>query len=81
LNPSIRESVLVLGILHGVDVKSPCVVRAVKVSIPRLDVSEYVKAEIAEAPADLPAGHYDLTFQGRKMKAQRLGEEWRITGF
>jgi hypothetical protein len=81
LNPSLRESVLVLGILHGTDIDSPCVVRAVKVSIPRLDFSDYVKAAIAEAPAHLPAGHYTLTFEGRKMKAERVGEDWRVMGF
>ena len=81
LNPSLRETVLVLGILHGADVDYPCVVRAVKVSIPRLDVSEYVKAEIAEAPAHLPVGQYQLTFEGRKMKVARVGEDWRVIGF
>lgn len=81
MNPSIRESVLLLGVLHGADVESSCVVRAVRVSIPRLDVSEYVKAEIAEAPAHLPEGHYELTFEGRKMKVNRVAGDWRITGF
>jgi hypothetical protein len=57
------------------------VVRAVKVSIPRLDVSEYVKAEIAEAPTHLPEGHYELTFAGRKMKANRVAGDWQVIGF
>ena len=81
MNSSIRESVLVLGVLHGADVQSPCVVRAVRVSIPRLDVLEYVKAEIAEAPADLPEGHYEVRFEGRKMRVDRRLGDWRVTGF
>jgi hypothetical protein len=81
LNTSIRESVIVLGILHGADIESPCVIRAVRVSIPKLDVSEYVKAEIAEAPAHLAQGHYNLTFEGRRMKVEKVGEDWRIVGF
>jgi hypothetical protein len=82
LNPSIRESVLVLGILHHeAEGKTSCVVRAIKVSIPRLDVFEYVKAEIAEAPAHLPEGRYELTFEGRKMKVNKVAEDWHITGF
>jgi len=57
------------------------VVRAVKVSIPKLDVFEYVKAEISEAPAHLPEGDYRLTFEGRNMKAKRVGGDWRVVGF
>jgi hypothetical protein len=78
VNPSIRESVLVLGVLQGADVDSSCVVRAVKVSI---DGLEYVKAEVAEAPAHLPDGHYDLIFEGRKMKVDRLSGSWLVKGF
>lgn len=81
MNPSIREAVLVYGVLRGVDIQSPCVVRAVKVSIPRLDVLEYVKAEIADAPADLPEGHYELLFEGRKMRVNRCSGDWRVSGF
>jgi hypothetical protein len=81
VNPSIRESVLVLGVLQGADVDSSCVVRAVKVSIPKLDVLEYVKAEVAEAPVHLPDGHYDLIFEGRKMKVDRLSGSWLVKGF
>jgi len=81
LYASIRETVLVHGVLHGTDVQSPCVVRAVKVSIPRLDVFEYVKAEIAEAPAELPEGHYQLVFEGRKMQVHRHSGDWRVKGF
>jgi hypothetical protein len=81
VNPSIRESVLVLGVLQGTGVQSPCVVRAVKVSIPRLDVFEYVKAEVAEAPANLPEGNYELFFEGRRMQVHRAFGDWRIKGF
>lgn len=81
MNPSIRESVLILGILHGVGVQSPCVVKAIKISIPKLDVFEYVTAEIAEAPADLPEGHYELVFEGRKMQVDRESGSWRVKGF
>jgi hypothetical protein len=37
-------------------VQLPCTVRAIKVSIPKLDIWEYVNAEISEAPSALPNG-------------------------
>ena len=43
---SIRETVLVKGELRGMGHNSPCLVRAVKVSLPKLDVWEYVKTEV-----------------------------------
>ena len=81
LFPSIREAVMVPGTLRGSEFNAPCTVRAVKVSIPRLDVWEYVKVEVAQAPSELPAGNYQLTFDGRTMKADKISADWRIAGF
>jgi hypothetical protein len=56
LNLSIRESVLLAGSLKGEGMELPCTVRPIKVSIPKLDIWEYVNAEISEAPSALPNG-------------------------
>jgi hypothetical protein len=43
-------SLLIDGTIRWVDVQLPCTFRAVKVSIPKLDVWEYVKTDVAQAP-------------------------------
>jgi hypothetical protein len=68
---SIREDVLVQGVLRGKEREAQCVVRAVKVSLPKLDVWEYVSADIYSAPSDLPDGVYDVSFEGRRMKVNK----------
>ena len=74
---SVREAVLVPGVLKGMDLEAQCVVRAVKVSLPKLDVWEYVKADIAQAPSELPMGTYQVSFDGRKMKVSKTAQGWR----
>lgn len=81
LNPSYRETVLLSGNLAGQKYEGPCVVRAIKVSIPRLDICEYVGAEVAEASSELPDGPYQLTFAGRRMRAFNIAGDWRVIGF
>lgn len=38
---SIREAVVLEGVLKGMDVEVSCMVRAVKVSLPQLEIWEY----------------------------------------
>jgi hypothetical protein len=73
---SIREAVLVEGVLKGMNRETTCMVRAVKVSLPHLDICEYVSADIAQAPSDLPTGTYDVNFEGRKMKVKKTAQGW-----
>jgi hypothetical protein len=73
---SVREAVLVQGVLRGMNLEAQCVVRAVKVSLPKLDVWEYVAADIVEAPNDLPAGAYEVSFEGRKVKVHKTAHGW-----
>jgi hypothetical protein len=73
---SIREAVLLDGVLRGMDFEARCTVRAVKVSLPKLDVWEYVAADVAEAPGDLPVGAYELLFEGRKAKVHKTARGW-----
>jgi len=51
-------------------------VRAVKVSLPKLDVWEYVKADITDAPTELPLGAYELSYEGRKMRVNKTARGW-----
>jgi hypothetical protein len=73
---SIREAVLVQGVLKGMNLEAQCVVRAVKVSLPKLDVWEYVEADITHAPTDLPLGLYEVSFEGRKMRVSKTAQGW-----
>lgn len=74
---SVREAVLVPGVLKGMNLEAQCVVRAVKVSLPKLDVWEYVKADITNAPSDLPLGAYEVSFEGRQMRVSKTVQGWR----
>jgi hypothetical protein len=76
VNPSIREALLVPGTLKRSDVESPCVVSAVKVTIPKFELWEFVKADVVEAPAELPDGEYELHFEGRRFKATKNAGHW-----
>jgi len=73
---SFREAVLVPGVLRGMNREAQCVVRAVKVSLPKLDVWEYVAADVVEAPKDLPTGAYEVAFEGRKVTVQKSARGW-----
>jgi hypothetical protein len=65
---SIRKVILLDGVLRGMDLQAHCKIRAVKVCLPKLDIWEYVAADVVQAPNDLPAGAYEVTFEGRKVK-------------
>jgi len=73
---SFREAVLVQGVLRGMNMEAQCVVRALKVSLPKLDVWEYVAADVVEAPNDLPTGAYEVAFEGRKVKVHKSARGW-----
>ena len=73
---SIREAVLLEGVLRGMDLEAPCTIRAVKVSLPQLDIWEYVAADVVRAPSDLPDGAYEVSFEGRKMRFRKTSQGW-----
>jgi hypothetical protein len=73
---SIREAVLVSGTLKGMNRQAPCMVRAVKVSLPNLDTWEYVSADIVQASSELPDGAYDVSFKGRILKVKKIAGNW-----
>jgi hypothetical protein len=75
-SPSIHETVLIPGTLNGMGHNSPCLIRAVKVSVPRLDIWEYVKAEVFEAPEELPRGTYEMNFEGRRVRTKKTFDGW-----
>ena len=76
MNPSIREAGLISGTLKGWEFESPCMVRAIKVTIPKFKLWEFVQAEVVETPVELPAGVYELHFEGRKFKATKNAGHW-----
>jgi len=58
------------------NMEAQCVVSAVKVSLPKLDIWEYVKADITHAPSELPLGPYEVSFEGRKMRVNKTADGW-----
>jgi len=74
--PSQRESVVIQGRLRGMGYAVPCMLVAVKVTLPSLDMFEYVKCEVVNAPAHLPDGQYEVSFEGRAMEVQKLDGRW-----
>jgi hypothetical protein len=59
-NQTIREIVLLSGTLAKSGTIANCIVRATKVTIPGLQDSEYVQADVALAPPHLPNGQYEF---------------------
>ena len=76
MSDSIREAVLLDGVLRGMNLEAHCTVRAVKVSLTKLDVWEYVAADIIQAPSELPFGNYDVTFEGRTLRVKKTPQGW-----
>lgn len=73
---STRDEVLLQGVLKGMKQEVPCTIRAIKVTLWTLGVREYVKAEVAQAPIELPDGDYQIGFEGRSMKVQKIAGHW-----
>ena len=80
MTTSQRETAMMAGQLKGMGHEAECVVSVVKVSIPHLNISEYVECDIHLAPEDLPDGLYEVTFQGRTMEVNRLDGDWLSRG-
>ena len=76
LNISMREFVMLAGTLSAKGIEASCTIRVVKVSIPNLEIWEYVKAEVVDAPPSLPDGNYELSFEGRRMRATKSEGVW-----
>jgi len=53
----------------------------VKVSVPKLDIWEYVKAEVFEAPEELPHGSYEMNFEGGKVRVRKSFDGWSVNAF
>jgi len=73
---SSREIVMMAGQLKGMGHEAVCTVSAVMVSLPQLNIAEYVKCDIHLAPLDLPDGPYQVTFEGRTMTVKKQGGDW-----
>ena len=73
---SIHENVLVSGTLKRSGVLANCMVRAVKVTIPQLKITEYVRANVALAPPHLRDGGYELHFDGRMTRVRNVAGHW-----
>lgn len=71
-----RESILLRGWLKGMGYEAPCSLVAIKVSLLELDIWEYVRCEIYEAPSAWPDGRYEVSFEGRAMEIKKLDGNW-----
>ena len=47
-----------------------------KVAIPELNVTEYVRADVAVAPPNMPDGDYEMHFDGRSVKVKKAAGYW-----
>jgi hypothetical protein len=70
------ENVLVSGTLTKSGAVARCIVRVRKVSNPKLNVTEYVRADVALAPPTLPDGDYEMHFEGRSVKVKKAAGHW-----
>jgi hypothetical protein len=70
------ENVLVSGTLTKSCAVACCIVRVRKVSNPKLNVTEYVRADVALAPPNLPDGDYEMHFEGRSVKVKKAAGHW-----
>ena len=73
---SFRENVLLSGTLTRPDVLATCVVRAVNLTIPALEIIEYVEVDIGLAPLHLPDGEYELHFDRRAVRVRNNRVFW-----
>jgi hypothetical protein len=76
MTTSHRETVMMTGRLKGMSREAECTVSAVKVSLPPLNIWEYVNCDIHFAPENLPNGQYEVTFEGRKTQVKLLDGYW-----
>jgi hypothetical protein len=76
MTTSHRETVMMAGRLKGMGYEAECTVSAIKVSLPQLDIWEYVRCDIHFAPENLPDGLYQVSFEGRTMQVKKLDGDW-----
>ena len=76
MTTSHRETVMMTGRLKGMGREAECTVSAVKLSLPLLNIWEYVNCDIHLAPENLPDGRYDVTFEGKTMEVKLLDGFW-----
>ena len=76
MTASNRETVMMAGRLKGMGREAECTVSSEKVTLPQLNIWEYVKCDIYLAPEDLPDGPYQVTFEGRTMQIKKLDGDW-----
>ncbi len=76
MTTSNREAVMMTGRLKGMGREAECTVSATKVSLPLLNIWEYVNCDIHLAPENLPDGRYALTFEGKTMDVKLLEGVW-----
>jgi hypothetical protein len=67
---------MMAGRLKGMGYEAECTVSAVKVSLPLLNIWEYVKCDIHLAPENLPDGPYEVSFEGRTMHVKKVDGDW-----
>jgi hypothetical protein len=76
-----RETVILNGVLKGMGRRNvSCTVQALKVSLPQLNVFEYIRCDFYHVPQDLPDGQYDLSFEGRTMQVNKVEGTWLSSG-
>ena len=79
LEESIRENVLISGKLAANSgILADCLVRATRITIAKLNLTEYVQADVALTPPHLPNGDYELRFEGRVMKVKNFAGHWSL---
>lgn len=79
-NRSFRETVLLPGTLARSGAVANCIVRATRVTIPSLQDSEYVDADVVLAPPKLTNGQYELHFEGRRVQVRNNAGRWSTVG-
>jgi hypothetical protein len=71
-----RDTVLLEGNIKGMGYESSCLLQVDMVTLPSLNVWEYVMCNVLQAPQELPDGSYEARFEGRVMQLKKLNGEW-----
>jgi hypothetical protein len=77
---SSRQTVTLLAKLKGMGREVPCMVSAVKLSLPEFRITGFVQCDVLQAPDNLPDGEYFLILEGRPMLVQRENGVWHHSG-
>lgn len=73
---SIRQVVLLPGLLKKPGMIASCLVKAERINKAQAEAWEYIRAEIAHAPDLIPDGDYELHFERLRVKVKKQGELW-----